>query len=150
MTIQEITNSLKAVSLSHVDIKTFDFGEEFLIATGKGKKKPYPMAFLELPFAISFDSDPRFIRLSFAFLVLMPSKFDNVTDDLEAISIAAQIGEAILTKFFDDNRGQISNPSINAVTLREFSDDDVAGVRFEVVLTTLKTYCNKNYESVFK
>lgn len=55
MNLEQIKDKIETVSLSHKQIVDFDYGETFLLATGKGSD--YPLAFLELPYFIGYQLD---------------------------------------------------------------------------------------------
>ena len=58
MTLQHLKNDVETICLANKNIQTFDYGEDFQLAIGKGKK--YPMAFMELRHTTqdySFDQD---------------------------------------------------------------------------------------------
>jgi hypothetical protein len=148
MTLEELRHTIKNISLSHKEIRDFDYGEDFLLATGKGKD--YPLVFLELPYSINYESDNRFKTLSFALNVLMTPTDDDIKDDHENISEAEQICDAIITRFQDEVKqfGFIIN-NVNGISLREYSDDNVSGFRLEIQGRVFRSYCNKNYQDEF-
>jgi hypothetical protein len=146
MTLQNVSDSLRDISIQHNTIVDFSSGEDFLVAIGD---KNYPMGFLELPYSITYDTDPRFKSISFAYLVLMQSEQDDIEGDLIAISRAEAIGEAVLEKFRQDNKTTFKVVSANAVSLREFSVDKTCGIRFELTIRVQRTYCDNNYVGQF-
>ena len=53
MTLEEIKQAIEAISLSHKRIASFDYGEDYLLATGKGTD--YPLVFLEIPYNANYE-----------------------------------------------------------------------------------------------
>ena len=85
MTLEEIKNSIKEISFSSTHIKSFDYGEDFLLATGKGSD--YPMSFLEIPYNVSYELDNnKYKTFQFALLILMKPANDDVQRDHRSIS----------------------------------------------------------------
>ena len=147
MTLQEIKDTFKQVSLAHVDIKEFNFGETFDIPNGGDNA--YPFAFLEIPYLESIDNR-RSKTLNFALNILITTGQDNRVEDHQAISDGNSIGEAIITRIQTENK-ELFFELITAISLREFSDDDVAGMRFEFVIRTGREFCDADsYADKFK
>jgi hypothetical protein len=129
MTLEQLKDSIRTISLSHISISDFDYGEDALIGT-TDKVKPY--IYLELPYQITYSANHQNKTIQFALLVLLPSiNDDNVVTDHESISNAERIGDAIITKIQEDIK-EFRLTGINGVSLREFSDDNLNGFRFDV------------------
>ena len=147
MTLQEILNTFKAVSLAHVDIKEFNYGEIFDIPNGGNNA--YPFSFLEIPYLVTIDQR-RSKTVQFALNIVLYTEPDDRVADHQAISDGEDIGEAILTRIQAENK-ELFFESITALSLREFSDDDLSGMRFEFTIRTGREYCNPNsYQDKFK
>lgn len=148
MTLEELKDKIKLISLAHKSINGFDYGEDFLLARGAAT---YPMVFVEIPYNLSYQiANGRFKTFQFALLVLMPSQVDNLTTDHQGISQAETIGDAIITRLINDLKPLgVSIDNISGLSLREFSDDNVNGFRFDVTAKTFRSYCNNNYSNVF-
>jgi hypothetical protein len=145
MTLEQIKDSIKRIALEHRQINDFDYGEDFLLATGKGND--YPMAFLEIPYNVTYDlSRNKYKTVQFALLVLFPPSNDAVKEDHTCISNAEQIGDAIITRMQDEFLllGFLID-SVNGLSLREFSDDSVSGFRFEISGKIMRSFCQNNY-----
>lgn len=140
MTLEEIKDGIKEISLSHRRIKDFDYGEDFTLATGKGSK--YPLTFLEIPYSANYElSNNKFKTFSFALLVLMKPSLDDVIGDHKGISEAEIIGDSIITKLQAD-LPELKLDSVTGLSLREFSDDNVSGFRFDITARTFRTCYN--------
>lgn len=138
MTLNDIKNAFNQVSLQHVDIKEFYVGDSFSVAVSPQTK--YPIVFLEIPYNISYDDNRRLKSYSFALLVLLKVQQDNINASHTAISNAEDIGDAILSKIQNDYKQQFIISGINALSLDQFSDDYLAGVRYELTATVNREY----------
>ena len=147
MTLQEIKDTFKAISLAHIDVKEFGYGETFDIPAGGDNE--YPFSFLEIPYLTNYDQR-RSKSINFALNILMYTSPDNIVDEHQAISDAESIGEAIITRVQSENK-DLFFETITAISLREFSDDDLSGFRFEFIIRTGREYCDPNsYNDQFK
>lgn len=147
MTLEEIKNEFKRVSLAHVDVLQFNYGETFDIPDAGTNQ--YPFAFLELPYLQTYDKN-KTKSINFALNILIKTEPDNKEQDHQAISDADIIGDAIITRIQNENK-ELFFENITALSLREFSDDDVAGQRFEFLIKTGRNYCTpSSYTDVFK
>lgn len=130
MTLEQLKDAIRTISLSHIDISDFDYGEDALVST-TDKRKPY--VFLELPYSINLlaSKDNGLKSIQFAVLVLIAGTEDDVRNDHAAISRAEQIGDAIMHRIENTITGFRVN-DINGISLREFSDDNLSGFRYDV------------------
>lgn len=149
MNLEQIKDKIQTISLSHKQIVDFDYGEDFLLATGKGSD--YPLAFLEIPYSINYQLDNnRFKTFSFALLILMNPAVDDLQDDHSSISEAETIADSIITTIQTEFRTMgILLDTVNGISLREFSDDSVSGVRFDITIKVFRSYCNNSYSDQF-
>lgn len=148
LSIEEIKNRIKDVSLSHKDITSYDFGETFDVANLKNAS--YPMCFLELPYFLSYLEDRRFKTIQLAINILDRGDFEADREHTNSvISHMETVGDAIISKL-ENNYKDFKFDSIDGVSLRDFSDDNLSGIRFEVVIRTQRKYCgDKSYNNVF-
>lgn len=148
MTLEDLKDKIKSISLAHKKINDFDYGEDYLLATGKGND--YPLAFLEMPYLINYEPDNRFKTLQFSLLILMPPTNDDIINDHQNISDAEQIADAIITRFKNEaaSIGFIID-TVDGTSLREFSDDNVSGFRLGITGKFFRAYCNNNYADEF-
>jgi len=138
MTLEEIKNIFNTTSLSHKDIKEFYVGDSFSVAVSP--KTKYPIVFLEIPYNIAYDNNRRLKSYSFAMMVLFKVKQDDINDSHKAISAAEDIGDAILSKIQNDNKSSLIISGVNGLSLDQFSDDYLAGVRFELTVSITREY----------
>lgn len=138
MTLNDIKNAFNQVSLQHIDIKEFYVGDSFNVAVSP--KTKYPIVFLEIPYNIAYNDNRRLKSYSFALLVLLKVKQDSIEESHNAISAAEDIGDAILSKIQNDYKSQFIISGINALSLDQFSDDYLAGVRFELTVSVNRDY----------
>lgn len=141
LTIEEIKNRIKEVSLSHEDIDSFDFGESFDVANFKNAD--YPMCFLELPYLLTYEDNRRFKTIQLAINFLGRGDFEKDREFTnKVISDMELVGDAIITKLGDDYT-DFKFDTVNAVSLRDFSDDSLSGIRYEVIIRTQRAFCSK-------
>jgi hypothetical protein len=137
MTLEELKEGIESIALSIEGIKTFDVGEDALLATGAGTD--YPMIYMEIPYNINYEIKAvPFKTVQFALLVLFKGVVDNVKEDHRLISNAEQIGDVLL-KTIKKDLPEFKMDSANGVSVREFSDDSCAGVRIEVTGKILRS-----------
>jgi hypothetical protein len=138
MTLEQIKNAFNTVSLQHIDIKEFYVGDSFSVAVSP--KTKYPIVFMEIPYNISYADNRRLKNYSFALLVLFKTKTDDIDLSHKAISSAEDIGDAIISKIQNDYKSDFIISGINALSVDQFSDDLLAGVRFELTTTVNREY----------
>lgn len=145
MTLQELKDNIERIALKHKQIVSFEFGEDFLLATGKGSK--YPMVFLEIPYNINYDlPTTAFKDFSFALLVLKPSNKDQpIVEDHRDISASEVIGEAIIRRITTELKpfGFLVQ-QVSGNSLRRFSNDMVSGIRYDLTGRLTRSSCNYN------
>ena len=140
LNLEELKTRVKDVSLGHKLIKSFDFGENFDVATND-RISTYPKVFLELPYLINYENSRRFKTIRFAIMVFNTAKFDHNTESHEVISTMETTAEAIISKL-EVSYTDFKFDSVDLTSIRDFSDDNLAGVRVEVVVRTQRTFCN--------
>lgn len=149
MTLDELRDYIKLVCLAHVDIKEFYTGNDYNQAEQLTHK--YPMVFYELPYFTTYNIDPhrQVDNVQFAFNVFVDSNFDMIEEDHNAISKAKEIGDAILT-YINDNADSFKIVSADSTSVREYTDDSVAGMRYEINILLPRTYCKiSNWKEIF-
>ena len=137
MTLSALKTIIRNVCLDHKDIKSFDFGENYDISvTGD---YTYPVAFMELPYLVNYAiPNNKRKTVNFALNILINTPADDKDADHDAISDAEVIGDEIIATLQKDYKQELFFDTISAASLREFSDDDVAGMRFEFIITTTR------------
>ncbi len=138
LTIKKIVDIFGSVSKQHVDIKQFDYGNNFDISVATDTT--YPIVFLETPIQVNYPNDRKFKTLSFALNVLLKTEFDNKKDSISAISIAEDITDAILSKITNDYKQEFYITNVNGLSLENFSDDQLGGMRTELTITYSREY----------
>lgn len=135
MNIQEIRKEIESISLNN-GVKTVDYGEDFLLATGKGIK--YPLSFFELPLTVDYAITGKPIKeFKFALLILDRPSFDNIKTDFQTISEMEVLGDTIIGEL--QTVSDLGITSVNGLSLREFSDDNVSGMRYEITVNSFRT-----------
>lgn len=147
MTLLQLTEFWQDIALKHKDVKTFLVGSWYDAATNTDDK--YPLVFWELPYSISYpDWDKPKDTVQVSMSVFLSSKPDSIKDDNEAISLAKSIGDAIITKVEDSDK-QFTVDAVNAVSVREYSDDSVAGIRYDLTMTVVRDICENDLSYYF-
>lgn len=149
MTLEQLKEYIKSVALSHKDVNDFKVGSDYNKATGISNE--YPMVFYELPYFLNYNISPnnQLDELQFAFNVLVKSSVDNVDEDHLAISKGKEIGDAIVT-YIQEKATDFMIMSVTGLSVREYTDDSVAGMRYEWTIGLPREYCNStNLKELF-
>jgi len=147
MTLLQLTTYWQTICLKHKDVLEFQVGSWYDAAANTGNK--YPLCFWELPYSIQYpDITKPKDTVQISFSVFLSSKPDSIADDNQAISMAKSIGDAIIMKARLDTNEMIIN-AVNAVSVREYTDDNVAGIRYDLTLTILNDICEKDLNDYF-
>jgi len=136
--ILEIFNKFKQIATSHLMIKSFNYGDNFVIQ--KTGENLYPNVFLEFPFTLNYDKS--FVDISFTYYVSeIPS--DSQFDDINLLNKIEQINNDILMKMELNNYNEFENVnSVNSLTLNEWMGDKVVSIRTEISLRVLRIQNN--------
>ena len=144
--LETFKDYFKEVSLKHINVNTFQVGSNYNIAEDNSIE--YPVVFLELPYTVNYNFTGKKDELQFSFDVFIQSSPDSIKADHKAISDAKEIGDAILNYIYNDPDSPIAIQSSNAISLREFSDDNVSGMRYDLV-TLFISSSNCDYTEMF-
>lgn len=148
MELKELKDILRTTALAHVEVKTFDYGEQFEAAVNGNYE--YPAIFMELPVLINYDERGLQKTFQFAIDVYDLPEFDDKDQAYDQFSNAEVIGDAYFSKLKAENGTLFRISDITAVTFRNQTDDDLAGVRYELTITTSREYCGNDYVSKFE
>jgi hypothetical protein len=148
MTLSELKDILRTTALNHKEVKTFDYGEQFEAAVNGNYE--YSAIFMELPVLINYDERGLQKTFQFAIDIYDQPKFDDKDQAYNQFSNAEVIGDAYFNKLKNDNRDTFRISDINAVTFRNQTDDDLAGVRYELIITTSREFCGTDYKNQFE
>lgn len=130
MDINELVNIvLKELALDHKQVVSYQVGNTFDVATSKSSEK-YPAIWTELPIIIDYP-DRRKKQYGFALNFLTLAKTDDITDEMYKTSDMEIIADEFL-QALDDKYRTIGISGLVGLTLRNFSDDDLVGVRVDV------------------
>ncbi len=141
MTITELKNYIESVCLAHKEIKQFVLGGSYNKAEDTAIL--YPSIFYELPYFLQYNVNPskQVDNIQFAFNVFVESNTDKIQNDHDAISRAKEIGDAIVS-YIMANANDFRVNNITAISVREYTDDSLAGMRYEWVVALQRTYCD--------
>jgi len=148
MTIKQLSDYFEDICLRHKDIKAFSYGSNFDIAVSKNDL--YPQAFLEFPFLTDFNLEVnQFVDdVQIALNIFISTNADDIPSDLFGISIAKEIGDAIVM-YINENCDDFKIESASGLSLREFSDDSLCGMRYDLIIKLPRT-CYLDWNEVFK
>lgn len=131
MNIQDLTNRMKEICLNHKDIKSFNVGNTWNMATGKGDV--YPAVWVESPVLINYTLKQK--TYTFSLDVLMMAKANDVNDELYKQSICEQIGDQLLQVFKLKING-LSEGRMTGLTVKNINADLAVGVRIDLEFNT--------------
>ena len=140
MTIENLKDYWQSVCLKHKDVKQFNVGNYYDTAVNTNDK--YPLAFWEMPYTIDFNMQKPIDTVQVSFSIFLNTKQDDIADAHQAISLAKEIGEAIIQYVINDTTKNFIFNSANAVSVREYSDDYVAGFRWDLTMTVQRSICD--------
>ena len=128
----EITNILFELARQHKEIRAFRYGS--IAESGTGSEA-YPLLWLEEPL-FADNGDARLLRIRFNFSV---TAIPDEKSEVNAIQKQCfTIGLSVIEKMRKiQAQTLLSVASFNALTLRDYYDNDCAGVRFSVTVTRL-------------
>lgn len=132
MTLNNLINEIKTLALSHDQITAYHVGESFDVATSKSSEN-YPAVWFELPILSNYI-DRRKKTHTLALNTLTLAKSDDINDQMNKTSDMEVVMDELL-QAIDDKFQNIGLSDIVAVTLRNFSDDDLVGVRCDITFT---------------
>jgi hypothetical protein len=147
MTLENLKDYWQTVSLKHKDVEQFLVGNNYDIANNTDDK--YPLCFYELPYTVDMNLDKPIDTIQFAFNVFLYTKQDDINDSHQAISLAKAIGDAIIMKVKSDTSSGFNLTAANAISVREYSDDYVAGVRYDITITMKRDICTVDINEYF-
>jgi hypothetical protein len=132
MTIYDLITNIKSLALSHDQVSAVHVGNTFDIATSKSTEK-YPAIWIELPI-LSDYIDRRKKTHTFALNALSLSLEDDIEDQIYKTSDMEVLMDEIL-QAIDDKYKVIGISDLTSISLRNFSDDDLVGVRCDITFT---------------
>jgi len=141
MTLEELKDFWKdTICLPNKKVMDFQVGSWY--DAGVNHKQPYPLVWWEMPYSIAYNPDfpKRLDTVVCSLSVLIDTKPDSIPDSHYGASQAKEIGDAIITKARLEATEFIIQ-SVNAVSVREYSDDEVAGIRYDVTIQMQREVC---------
>jgi hypothetical protein len=146
-TLETLKDYWQSLSLSHKDVQQFKVGNYYDTANSGNDK--YPLVFWEMPYSITMNLDKPIDKVQVSFNVFLSIKQDDVQDAHQAISLAKAIGDAILLRGSGDDASGFTLDSANSISVREYTDDYVAGMRYDLTLTVIRDMCEENLDQYF-
>ncbi len=146
MTIKDLILFFQDISLKHKDVKEFQIGSWYDSAANTSIQ--YPLVFLEMPFTIDYDLNFQKDTIQFSLSVFLKTNTDSIKDDYEAISFCKSIGDAIISRVRLEAT-QFKVLGFNAISVREYSDDNVAGLRYDLRILSTRDICDNDIYDYF-
>lgn len=140
MTINEFKNKIEHICRLHKDVKDFKFGNAY--NRSEDNDQLYPLTYLEMPYEYTYaitGNSPDEINIQLDVLLL--TNTDDVKDDHEGISIAKEIADNIL-EYINNEIDEVNLTLASGLSLREFTDDDVAGWRLDLTFEFTPEVCD--------
>lgn len=149
MTLEALKEFWKTISLKERDVKQFNVGSNYDAANNTDDK--YPLVFWEMPYTITYSADwsKAVDTVTCSLSVFLYTKQDDIADSHQAISFAKTIGDAIITKGKLTAGQDFALQSVNAVSVREYSDDYVAGMRYDMTILLPRDICDNEIDDYF-
>lgn len=134
MTIQQLSDKIKAIALNDVGLRSFYIGNTWDMSTGK--RDNYPNLWLEMPILLEYNNQSRLYKtFSFSVDILMMPELDNVPDELDKISQCEVYADRFLQYLVQDSDFTLHNfPS--ALTVKTINADQACGVRLDIKVNT--------------
>jgi len=141
MTLEELKDFWKQYSIDNKKVMDFQVGSWYDAAVNF--KQPYPLVWWEMPYSIAYNADypKRKDTVVCSMSVFLSTKMDDIADAHYAVSQAKEIGDSIITKVRLEATEFIIQ-SVNAVSVREYSDDYCAGMRYDITITLQREVCD--------
>lgn len=130
MNLGELLLFITETALSNTQIVSVQTGNVFEIAA---KKDKYPALWIELPALIDYNLESR-KNFTFALNFLSLCKYDDIQDIINKTSDMEVCADSVLMALDESNECIMED--ITGLTLRNFSDDDLVGVRVELTFIT--------------
>lgn len=146
-TLETLKDYWRDLCLKHKDVQQFMVGNYYDSANSGNDK--YPLCFWEMPYVVDMDLNKPVDRIQISFNVFLLTKQDDIADAHEAISLAKAIGDAIILKAKKDSSSGFIINNANGISVREYTDDYVAGIRWDLTLTVQREMCDYNIDEYF-
>jgi hypothetical protein len=147
MTLENLKEYWKTVCLKHKQVREFQVGSDYDAAVNISNK--YPLCFWEMPYSIQSNLSKPIDVVTTSFNVFIDTKLDDIKDSHEAISLAKELGDQIIQYVLLDTSKDFSLDSVNSISVREYSDDYVAGMRYDLVMTIKRDICIEDVNDYF-
>lgn len=143
MTIQELVDRLKEISLAHKQIKSYHVGNTWDMAASKSSDI-YPAVWVEFPVLVTYEHRNQ-KKYTFSLDILTLPKPDNTIDEMNKISDCERIADQLLQAYMKKIAG-INVGTMSGLTVKNLNADIACGVRVD-----LEFYTNRecDYEDYF-
>jgi hypothetical protein len=142
MTIQNIVDRIKEISLNHKEIKSFYVGNTWDMSASKSSDI-YPAVWVEFPVIVTYNSTNQ-KTYGFSLDVLALPKQDDVYDEMLKISECERIADQLLQVFKLKIAG-IGIGKMVGLTVKNINSDIACGIRVDIEVLTNKECEPLNY-----
>lgn len=142
MTIQELVNRIKEISLNHIEIKSVHVGNTWDMAASKSSDI-YPACWIEFPVLVTYGTGSQ-KTYGFSIDILALPKQDDVWDEMNVISQCEAIVDQ-LTQVFKLKIAGIGVGRMTGLTVKNLNADIACGVRIDIEVITNKECEPLNY-----
>lgn len=132
MTIQQICDKIKEISLNHKEINSYHVGNTWDMAASKSSDI-YPAVWTEFPVLCDYTLKDK--TYTFSIDVIALPKQDDVYSEMNVISQCEAIADQLLQAF----KAYIANTTMSTVTgltVKNLNADLAVGVRIDLKVTT--------------
>lgn len=132
MNLSELITDIQELALTNKQIVAAQTGNVFDVATSKSSES-YPALWIELPVLIDYN-DKRKKTYTVALNFLTLCKSDDLLDAIDKTSDMEVVCDEVL-QAIDNKYQSIGVSDMTGLTLRNFSDDDLVGIRCDITFT---------------
>ena len=134
MTIQELSDKIKAIALDDVGLRSYYIGNTWDMSAGK--EDTYPNLWLEMPILVEYSTQQKLYKtFTFSVDILMLPKLDDLPDEIDKISQCEVYADQFLHYLRQDSDFVIQDfPS--GLTVKTINADQACGVRLDIKVNT--------------
>lgn len=134
MTIQNLVDVVKGITLDDIQLKTFYIGNTWDMSTGKGDI--YPALWFEMPVLVNYNvQNKQNKQFVFSVDILKMPEMDNTTDEILKISEC----EVLADKFLSYLKQSADFHLVEAPTglsIKSINADNACGIRLDIQVNT--------------
>ena len=134
MSIQELVDVCRDISLNKIDAKTFYVGNTWDMSTGKGDI--YPAVWFEFPVLVDYTTvGPLSKQLTFSIDFLTLANLDDTLDEIQMISHMEELADLFLL-YLKKQKGFSLVDIPTGLTVKSINADNACGLRIDLRVNT--------------